>query len=60
MAKKQTFSDKIAKAKKAGQHEGDEIIQSVKVRSFIHKDGELKVETRMAKVSKANEKEIFG
>lgn len=61
MAKKQTFADKAQKAKKHGQmHEGEEILQVVKVRSFVEDNGGLKMVTKTVKITAGNQSKVFG
>lgn len=61
MAKKQTFADKAAKAKKHGQmHEGEEVTQVVKVQSFVENGGSLKMVTKTVKITTGNQSKVFG
>jgi hypothetical protein len=61
MAKKQTFADKSKKAKAAGHHhEGEDVLQIVKVRSFSEVNGGLRISTKTVKVTAKNQNEVFG
>ncbi len=61
MAKKQTFADKAAKAKKHAQlHEGQEVTQVVKVQSFVEDGNSLKMVTRTVKITAGNQSKVFG
>ncbi len=61
MAKKQTFADKAAKAKKHGLvHEGEDVLQVVKVQSFVEEGGGMKMVTKTVKVTAGNQSKVFG
>jgi hypothetical protein len=63
MAKKQTFEDKVAKAKSAGQAHCpvcDDLFHAVKVRQFVNEGGKKKFVTKIVKVCKCNQSEVFG
>ncbi len=61
MAKKQTFADKAMKAKKAGlHHEGDDVLQVVKVRQFVNVNGSFRLTAKTVKITAKNQSEIFG
>jgi hypothetical protein len=62
VAKKQTFADKAQKQKKAGLKtaDGEDILQVVKVRSFVEDDGGLKMVTKTVKITASNQSKVFG
>jgi hypothetical protein len=61
VAKKQTFADKAAKAKKHGvKHEGEDVLHVVKVHSFIEDNGSMKMVTKTVKVTATNQSKVFG
>ena len=61
MAKKQTFADKALKAKKSLKTaEGEDILQIVKVQSFVEGAGGLKMVTKTVKITAGNQAKVFG
>ena len=62
MAKKQTFADKAQKAKKAGlkTHDGEDVLQVVKVQSFVEENGGLRMVTKTIKITASNQNQYFG
>ena len=62
MAKKQTFADKAQKAKKHGlkTHDGEDVLQVVKVQSFVQENGSLKMVTKTVKITASNQSQHFG
>ena len=61
MAKKQTFADKAAKAKKHGvKHEGEDVLQVVKVKSFVEGGSGLTLVTKTVKITAVNQSKVFG
>ena len=62
MAKKQTFADKAQKQKKHGLKtaEGEDILQVVKVRSFVEENGGLKMVTKTVKITASNQSKVYG
>ena len=61
MAKKQTFADKAAKAKKhMTTAEGHEILQVVKVQTFEESNGSLKMVKKTVKITAQNQSQVFG
>lgn len=62
MAKKQTFADKALKAKKHGLRtaEGEDVLQVVKVQSFVEENGGLRMVTKTVKITASNQAKVFG
>ena len=62
MAKKQTFADKAKKMHKAGLKtaDGEEILQVVKVQSFVEENGRLKMVKKTVKITASNQSQVFG
>ena len=62
MAKKQTFADKAQKAKKHGLRtaEGEDVLQVVKVQSFVEENGGLRMVTKTVKITASNQSKVFG
>jgi hypothetical protein len=62
VAKKQTFADKAQKAKKHGlkTHDGEDILQVVKVRTFVEDGGSLKMVTKTVKITAKNQSQHYG
>ncbi|MBK6766835.1 MAG: hypothetical protein IPG71_11150 [bacterium] len=63
MAKKQTFTDKLSKKKGAGAAHCpvcDEILHPVRVREFVTIGGRRNQTSKMVKVCKCNQTEVYG
>jgi hypothetical protein len=63
MAKKQTFADKLSKAKGSGAAHCPvcgEIFTSVKVREFVSAGDRRKMVSRMVKTCKCNNAAVYG
>jgi hypothetical protein len=63
VAKKQTFEDKVQRAKAAGQAHCpvcNELLHPVKVREFMMENGKRKVVSKIVKVCKCNQTEVYG
>ncbi len=63
MAKKQTFSDKLSKAKSSGAKHCpvcNEIQTSVRVREFVTVGARRNQTSKMVKVCKCNSTEVYG
>ncbi len=62
MAKKQTFADKAQKAKKHGLKtaEGEDVLQVVKVQTFVEDGSSLKMVTKTVKITASNQGQHFG
>ncbi len=63
MAKKQTFTDKLSKKKSSGAAHCpvcDDILHPVRVREFSTEGGRRRQTTKMVKICKCNQNEVYG
>ncbi len=62
MAKKQTFADKALKAKKHGLKtaEGEDVLQVVRVQTFVEEGGSLRMVKKTVKITASNQGQHFG